>query len=180
AALSFGLVLGLSQVARFMDAENPITLWSIRGGYAVTTAVFYLILLYCYREILQQGDSKELTYVEKPSMLAEDGSGPVTIITTHVEYDLDELKKVARNSVISVAVAIFLHLKFGYLQPIFIQSVLPLKNLMSNPIVRIHLLKHPADGVLRRPFKVSANPFAGSTDTDFKKKSGKARSKKKQ
>lgn len=178
AAFSFGLVLGLSQVARFLDVTNPLVLWSVRGAYTLATLVFYSILFYCHREILRQDDQKEISYVEKPSMLADDGTGPVTIITTHCEYDSDELKKFARNSFMSVAISVFLHFKFGYLQPIFIQSVMPLKNLVSNPIVRIHLLKHPVEGALRRPFKISTNPFMGSTDTDVKKKPGKLRSKK--
>ncbi|KAJ9078758.1 phosphate transporter (Pho88) [Entomophthora muscae] len=178
AALSFGLVLGLSQVARFLDVSNPAILWSVRAIYALTTSAFYFILFYCHKEIIRQNDSKEISYVEKPSMLVDEGNGAVTIIATHCEYDSDELKKFARNSFLSVAISVFLHFKFGYLQPIFIQSVMPLKNLMSNPIVRIHLLKHPAEGVLRRPFKVSTNPFMGTADADVKKKPSKLRSKK--
>jgi len=44
----------------------------------------------------------------------------------------------------------------GYTNPLVIQSVVPLKGLFENKLVKIHLLGNPATGELARPWKVSA------------------------
>jgi len=59
---------------------------------------------------------------------------------------------------IGVVIMLVLHLYWNFNQPLFIQTILPLKNLYSNQIVQIHLLGKPAEGDLKRPFK-SSSPF---------------------
>lgn len=45
------------------------------------------------------------------------------------------------------------HLYLKYTQPLFIQSLMGLKNLYDAKLVAIHLLGKPAEGDLARPFK---------------------------
>ena len=47
-----------------------------------------------------------------------------------------------------------MHLKFGYTQPLLIQSIMPLKGLLfDDKIVQIWIFGKPATGKLARPFK---------------------------
>lgn len=61
----------------------------------------------------------------------------------------------------------FMHLYMGYTQPLFIQSLMPLKSLFDNTEVKIHLRGHPATGDLKRPFKAPGLMGAmGTPETD--------------
>jgi hypothetical protein len=63
-----------------------------------------------------------------------------------------------------VVLMLVLHLYWNFTQPLFIQSIIPLKNLYYNKIVQIHLLGKPAEGELKRPFKESS-PFGQLSDS---------------
>lgn len=53
----------------------------------------------------------------------------------------------------------FLHLKFGYVQPLLIQSIMGFKTFFMTKEARIHLFNgKTSSGELRRPFRVEA-PF---------------------
>jgi hypothetical protein len=52
-----------------------------------------------------------------------------------------------------IAMMAVLHLYFKYTQPLFIQALMGLKNLYDAKPVAIHILGHPAEGELKRPFK---------------------------
>jgi hypothetical protein len=53
-----------------------------------------------------------------------------------------------------------LHLYFKYTQPLFVQTLMGLKNLYDAKPVAIHAFGQPAEGDLKRPFKV-AGMFGG-------------------
>lgn len=57
-----------------------------------------------------------------------------------------------------------LHFYWNFTQPLFIQSIIPLKNLYYNKIIQIHLLGKSAEGDLKRPFK-EASPFGQLSDS---------------
>jgi hypothetical protein len=57
---------------------------------------------------------------------------------------------------------VLLHGYLKYTQPLFIQSLMGLKNLYDAKPVAIHLLGQPAEGELQRPFKV-AGLFGGKS-----------------
>ncbi|KAI9298697.1 hypothetical protein K502DRAFT_362128 [Neoconidiobolus thromboides FSU 785] len=161
AILNFILVIVLTQVLRFFDAENPSVLNGIRLMYVTANGIVYGILYYCYLQIQKRGNQKELSYNENPPAYSD--AAPVTIITTYEEYDKAELIKFVRTSLISMAISVLIHYRMGYVQPIFIQSILPLKNIFNNPLVKIYLLNHPEVNELKRPFNVQSNPFSPAT-----------------
>jgi hypothetical protein len=60
----------------------------------------------------------------------------------------------------SIAIVAFLHLKFGYVQPLIIQSILGFKTFFMTKEARIHLFNGPTTtGELRRPFRIEG-PFS--------------------
>lgn len=62
-----------------------------------------------------------------------------------------------------VAMMGFMHLYMKYTQPLFIQSLMGLKNLYDAKLLHIHLLGKPAVGDYKRPF-AAASMFGGTAD----------------
>jgi len=75
-----------------------------------------------------------------------------------MEYDLAEVGKQIQQTLFSAAILLAIHKYFGYSQPLFLQSILPWKNLLTLPVVRIHFWGCKAVADLARPWK-PANPF---------------------
>lgn len=59
-----------------------------------------------------------------------------------------------------------MHLYLKYNQPLFIQSLMPLKALFDSNEVKIHLRGLPAVGDLARPFKTAGFMGQGAPETD--------------
>lgn len=108
---------------------------------------------------------------------------PQLVNTTNRDYDLAEMSKQLRQVLLGIAMMAFLHGYMQYTQPLFIQGVMPLKNVWDQPVclllfisyndqecsvihviykqmIKIHLLGKPAVGDLKRPFK-SGGGFMG-------------------
>ena len=51
----------------------------------------------------------------------------------------------------------FMHGYLKYTNPLLIQSIIPLKSVFENNLVKIHVMGMPATGDLKRPFKAAAN-----------------------
>lgn len=77
---------------------------------------------------------------------------------TVMEYDLIEVGKQIQQTLVSAGILMAIHSYFGYAQPLFLQSIMPWKNLLTLPVVRIHAFGGKATGDLARPWK-AANPF---------------------
>lgn len=81
------------------------------------------------------------------------------------EYDESEIVKLLRTTLTTMAIIAFMHFKFGYIQPLILQSILPLKNvLLDAPLFQVHLFGKPAEDKLKRPW-VAPNPFQAMMDT---------------
>lgn len=74
---------------------------------------------------------------------------------------MGEVSKQLRSVYIGLAMMCFLHLYMQYTQPLFVQSLMGLKNLFDAKILTIHVLGKAADGDLKRPFKAGAGMFGG-------------------
>jgi hypothetical protein len=60
------------------------------------------------------------------------------VVTTNRDYDLQQISKKAPGQLIGLLIMGVMHLKFGYTQPLLIQSIMPLKSLlMDDQIVQI-------------------------------------------
>ena len=115
-----------------------------------------LINYYIQRRVLSKADSTALAYSEPASWSSPNEK---TVETTVQAYDMEKIKEALKQTFSVVALVLCLHMYGGYIRPLVIQSVLPLKNLYSSPLFQIHILGKPATGELQRPFKV-ASPFA--------------------
>lgn len=65
----------------------------------------------------------------------------------------------------------FMHIYMKYTNPLFIQSIMPLKSALESNIVKVHVFGKAASGDLKRPWKASGfmgAAGAGEAKTDKK------------
>ncbi|KAJ1752845.1 phosphate transporter (Pho88) [Coemansia sp. RSA 989] len=144
-------------VVKRAGLESPEYAPLIRGAYAVTTAIILGLTFYLKTQIRTRNDTTALEY-DDPTPGSQQGR----IVTTVAKYDLAEIAKLQKSTLFTAAIVVFMHFKFGYIQPLILQSLLPLLNLYKNPLFQIHVLGKPATDSLKRPW-VPENPFAALT-----------------
>ncbi|RIA91265.1 inorganic phosphate transporter Pho88 [Glomus cerebriforme] len=156
------LVLGIVQVARKLDLDNPEVLIYVRLGYLVTQTI---ILAACYiaaTKIKEKNDITPFKYVEPAKPFSNEQAKLVE--TNNRDYDLSKVQELIKQTGIGFVIMLALHFYWNFTQPLFIQSIIPLKNLYNNKIVQIHVFGKPAEGDLKRPFK-EASPFGQLSDS---------------
>jgi hypothetical protein len=104
-----------------------------------------------------------LTYnaPNKPSLTgAAEPAAPETITTTVRDYDVDQLNQFIKSTATSIVMISIMHWQFKFTQPLLMQSILPIKNLLTHKVALIHLWGDAPEGHLARPFAVD-NPLGG-------------------
>uniref|UniRef100_A0A7S4R7I3 Inorganic phosphate transporter n=2 Tax=Alexandrium monilatum TaxID=311494 RepID=A0A7S4R7I3_9DINO len=74
------------------------------------------------------------------------------------EYDISKLTEQLQQLVVGCCILGFIHLKWGYVLPLALQSLSTPLQLVDSPLVQIHLRGRPARGNLKRPFPM-VSPF---------------------
>lgn len=158
---NLAIILGMMQVAKKIDFENPTILTYIRIGYVLSNVIIISIYLYCGMVVKKKNDLTTLKYTEPAAPMS--GEPPKLITTTIMGYDQTQLKSALKSVAMGVGMMAFMHLYMKYKNPLLIQSIIPLKGVFDNKLVQIHLFNKPAIGDLKRPWKAAANPFAAFT-----------------
>lgn len=57
------------------------------------------------------------------------------------EYDYQQIMAQVQQMFISLAIIAFIHLQWGYIPPLIMQTVLSIKNLVGTPLFRVHVNK---------------------------------------
>ncbi|VDB92052.1 unnamed protein product [Peniophora sp. CBMAI 1063] len=158
--------LGVMQVARKIPFDNPDVLMYVRAGYVLSQAITLGLYYYMSQKIKSKNDQTVLKYVEPENPMNPNSGGLIT--TTVRDYDLGETSKAIRGAYTSLAMMGFLHLYMQYTQPLFVQAVMAFKTLYDSKVFKIHVLGQPAEGDLKRPFKVASlfGAAAGEARTD--------------
>lgn len=74
-----------------------------------------------------------------------------------MEYDIEQVKKQMKQSFTSITIISFLHLNFGYIQPLIMQGLMGYKTFFMSKEARIHLFNaSTTSGDLRRPFRIDS------------------------
>jgi len=163
-----------------LDMENPKIIEWIVYGYATSMVVQLGILWWIYTRISSKNDRTPLTYIEpenkwtetcvsvsrvsaQPNLRDKETNAAdrpaKTFNLTNYEYDVSQLGALMRQSLLSVTITLALFFRGGYVRPLFLQSLLPVKTLLAAPLFSIHGRGKSAVGNLKRPF-VTPNPFA--------------------
>ncbi|KAI7861378.1 inorganic phosphate transporter Pho88, partial [Spinellus fusiger] len=148
--------LFIRQLTKIFHWDTPENIPIIRVIYLITQACvlaagYWLIVI-----VRRRNDQTPLRYLE-PSSYRWSGQDESQLInTTHLDYDVAEIKKTIKQTFTSIAIVAFLHLQFQFVQPIIIQSVLGFKTLVLTKEARLHLWKESSTGDLRRPFRMES------------------------
>ncbi|CAO3611193.1 unnamed protein product [Mucor fragilis] len=158
---NMGFFLFVRQVTKNMDLDNSSYIGAIRGLYLGSQLLIILLSFYLMSVIRKKNDTTPLRYVE-PGAQNWDGSekADTLINTTNMDYDIADVEKQLKQGFTAIAIVAFLHLKFGYVQPLLIQSIMGFKTFFMTKEARIHLFNgKTSSGELRRPFRVEG-PFS--------------------
>ncbi|KAI9303318.1 inorganic phosphate transporter Pho88 [Cunninghamella echinulata] len=143
------------QLGKKIDWEDPLTLTYARIIYYSAQVLVVLMAFGLMQLVNKKNDTTELKYTEsKPG--ANQGQ---EVVTTVKDYDVAQVKQFIQSTLTSVAMISLMHWQFKFTQPLFLQSILPFKNLLSNKIALIYLWGDKPEGSLQRPFQAE-NPFA--------------------
>ncbi|TDL25560.1 inorganic phosphate transporter [Rickenella mellea] len=156
------LSLGAMQLARKIPFDDPEVLLYARIGYAASQLLILGVYYYISSVIKKKNDTTVLKYVEPSNPMSPKEGGTLTT-TTNRDYDLAETTKLVRSVYLGIAMMTFLHLYMKYTQPLFIQALMGIKNLVDAKPVAIHLRGKAAEGELKRPFK-AGGMFGAASD----------------
>lgn len=162
------------QVTQYFKLDSGEYTTSIRAFYLGAQSIIILLTLYLLSVIRKKNDNTVLRYVE-PAKKQWDGTETVDrlIETTHKDYDIAEVEKQMKQGFTSIAIVAFLHLNFGYVQPLLIQSVLNFKTFLLTKEARIHFFNgNTKTGELRRPFRIES-AFGGLANEKVQPKTDK-------
>lgn len=152
------IMFGVMQLTSRMDLEDPEIIGKIRLAYAVAQGSVLAVLAIVFFRIKSKNDRSELKYTEpSPPFSSEPGK---KIVTTVQDYDVAQIWTQLQQTVMGLAIMGFMHYKWGYVQPLVFQCIIPLKTFFSTQLVQVHLFGKEPIGNLRRPW-AKENPMAG-------------------
>ncbi|KAG2209051.1 hypothetical protein INT46_011449 [Mucor plumbeus] len=158
---NMGFLLVSMQLAKKIDWEDPNVLNYARIGYygaqILVVAMAYGLITF----IKKKNDTTTLTY-DAPKKPGQAEGAPETISTTVKDYDIDQIQQFIKSTVTSILIISVMHWQFKFTQPLLMQSILPIKNLLTHKVALIHLWGDAPEGNLARPF-AAENPLAGLT-----------------
>lgn len=170
------VTLGVMQVARKINFEDPQILVYVRTLYIVSNLIIAAVYFLQYTKIQRKNDLTTLKYVE-PAAPMSGKTEPELVTTTVKEYDMLELQKAAKSVLMGLGMMGVMHLYFKFSQPLLVQSILPLKNAFETKLAAIHVLGKPAVGEYKRPFKAAPGLFGAAAEPATDKKSIEAAEK---
>ena len=168
------IMLGMMIIARFLDFENKLILNSVRLVYFTSILSSLLILQLTKWRIEKANNLTVLKYVSKDSNSFFDmasnyelessaessGSSERLHVITIKDYDLTEINSALKSLFNNLLIMLFMHFYFGYTNPLFMQSISPIKSTLENKVVKIMFFNHSDTGYLKRPFR--AEPMFGN------------------
>ncbi|KAI8140172.1 inorganic phosphate transporter Pho88 [Fennellomyces sp. T-0311] len=149
------------QLSKRINWDDPDTLLYARVGY-YSAQVLVIGMAYALMYLIQKrNDTRPLRYVPQAQPSFSNPNPPAdgeAVNTTNVEYDVSQVKQFIQSTLSSILMISAMHWYFKFTQPLVLQSVLPVKNLLTHKVALIHLWGDAPEGDLKRPFKTES-PF---------------------
>jgi len=136
-----------------VDFESPTTQLLTRAGFFLMQTWYLVVLYYIYRRIIEKKDTTAILVDGLDQMGRPDPKAP-KVRSSVIEYDLEQLKAVAKNGVVSLCMSLFICYKWGP-RPMFLQATLTPLQLFKNNLVSAHIQGKE----LPRPFPVPEDPM---------------------
>ena len=139
---------------RYLPFDEDQNLLFGRGLYAAKLIITFLVAALVYLKI--QATAYKPTDVVKE----HEDAGAVVPQMTYADYDRSQVMKFLKAQIMPTAITLFIHYKFSYVQPLYIQFVLSMISLYDWQLFQIYVLKRDAteNKALRRPFEVAKAP----------------------
>jgi len=161
-----------------IDFTNEMNIIYVRIGYSLVQTINLFLYLFCFWKISSIPlNPKE----EKIDVVETSGE---TLKLNSQEYDFLQLKQFRNRTFTSLVIILFLHIQWGFVPPLFMQSLLGLSGLVTNPLVKVYIfgesLKRPwTDPESESPFKQLLSSFTESPKEEEPKKRTKKKWKQK-
>lgn len=126
--------------------------------YCTCVGATFLIYQYARYKIVAKNDLTTMKFVVPGNAMS--GEAEKLETTTVLDYDLNQIDSSIKSIYTGLAMMGFMHFYLKYTNPLFMQSISPLKTALESSEVQIHLFNKPATGDLKRPFK-AASMFGG-------------------
>lgn len=149
------LMLVMMQISRRMDMEDPTVIFYVRILYVTCVVITWSIYQITRQKILKKNDLTTLKFVTPPNPLAGQTEEKLEVSTVK-DYDLKQIDSSIKSVYTGLAMMAFMHLYMKYTNPLFMQSISPIKSALEHNEVQIHLFGKPASGDLKRPFKTTS------------------------
>lgn len=148
---------------RYLPFDEEQNLLFGRALYAAKLIITFLVAALVYVKI-QSTKFKPTDLVKEH----EDG-GAVVPQMTYADYDKSQVVKFLKAQIMPTAITLFIHYKFSYVQPLYIQFVLSMIAVYDWQLFQIYVMKRDSseNKALRRPFETTKAP--GFMDTMNKK-----------
>ncbi|GAX15065.1 hypothetical protein FisN_12Lh238 [Fistulifera solaris] len=162
--LNFYASIGVMLLARKVDLFSPTVVKLTRFAFVAFLVIYQLFLLYARIQAVSQNDrtpielKSPLTSVLQSQLGDETGgnammkslaSSFLSSKSTVLEYDLKQIRSMQSGMIFNMLFMWILHFKMGQVQPLIIQSILGLSNLIYSPLFQVYGLGRN----LERPFK---------------------------
>lgn len=137
--LSFGLSLASMQLNKKAFVKDPRFLLGIRISFVVSILLQVLIALYMRRRIIKTNDQRKVKTKAPQSLFGAQEGTEEEVEISFFEYDLNEVNKILRSSILQGLIVGFIHYKWGVPHPLLMQSSALIRNLLFSCLYRAHL-----------------------------------------
>jgi len=169
------------QLINRINVEDEQNVFYIRIVYVLAQGVILAFFAFLIRRIRLKNDQTELKYTETASPFSEEPSKRID--TTVCEYDISQAIQIIKQTFIGIMIVGFVHYKWGYVQPLILQSIFPFKTVFSQKVVQVYLFGKAATGDLKRPWKADfpfSNMFEQPNQTNMDSRQAERAEKRRQ
>ncbi|KAH9410695.1 phosphate transport (Pho88) protein [Ordospora pajunii] len=136
--LNFGLSLVSMRIFQKSQLQSEKAIFTLRVVYVVSNVIQLLFFVYIMQKIKKTNDSRMVKIRKEVSLFQEENDVEEEEMT-YGQYDMLELNKMKKSTMIQFLVVCALHLKFKAVQPLFVQSFTPIRSLFLNPLYMAHV-----------------------------------------
>jgi len=140
---------------RYFKVDLTVYLIHLRIAFGVMVLLKFLVLAYLYFASGKSAEKGNVVVIEK----GMDGVEKKKTQTIQ-EYDCAQALKAVNQAGFALCITTGIHYKWGNPTPLLFQCLMTPMGLYDDPIFKLHVLGHAAEGKLARPFKAPPSPFA--------------------
>jgi hypothetical protein len=140
---------------RYFKVDLTVFVNELRIAFGCVVLLKFLVLGYLYLASGKSAAKGNVVVVEK----AADGTETKKAQTVQ-EYDCAQVVKAVGQAGFALCLTTGIHYKWGNPTPLLFQCLMTPMGLYDDPLFKIHVLGHAAEGKLERPFKAAPSPFA--------------------